>query len=270
MGAFDGQVVFITGASSGIGRALALEFAREGADLGLAARRFERLREVVADVYKIGRRARAVACDVTKDGDVERAVAETRAGLGPIGVVVANAGFSVMGDLERLTLEDYRRQLETNVFGVLRTVYATLDDLKRTRGRLVIMGSVSGHISTPGASAYGMSKFALRALAQSLDHELASDGVSVVLISPGFVASEIHEVDNRGVRHQGARHPAAALRMPARKAARQIVRATARRRREAVITGHGKITVFMQRHAPWLVSAVIRQFGVRGRPQATS
>jgi short-subunit dehydrogenase len=268
MGAFDGQVVFITGASSGIGAALAQEFAREGADIGLAARRLDRLREVMAEVHRIGRRARAVVCDVTKDGDVERAVAETRAGLGPISVAVANAGFGVMGDVDQLTVDDYRRQFETNVFGVLRTVYATLDDLRRTRGRLVIIGSVSGHVSTPGASAYGMSKFAVRALAQSLRHELARDGVAVVLVSPGFVESEIHEVDNRGVRHEGGRHPAAALRLSAGKAARHIVRATAHRRAETVITGHGKITVFLQRHVPWLISGVIGRFGVRGRPQA--
>ena len=72
-------------------------------------------------------------------------------------MAVANAGFGVVGEVTRLTLDDYRRQFETNVFGVLRTVYATLDDLRRTRGRLVIIGSVSGHLSTPGASAYGMS-----------------------------------------------------------------------------------------------------------------
>ena len=270
MGAFAGQVVFITGASSGIGAALAREFARQGADVALAARRIDRLREVVAGVETIGRRALALPCDVTRDGDVERATAETRMRLGPIAVAVANAGFGVMGEVATLTLDDYRRQFETNVFGVLRTVHATLDDLRRTRGRLVLMGSVSGHLSAPGAAAYGMSKFAVRALAQSLGHELARDGVSVVLVSPGFVESEIHEVDNRGVRHAGIRHPARWLRMPAQKAAGKIVRATARRRREIVITGHGKATVFLERHVPWLIAAGIRRFGARARSQPTS
>jgi short-subunit dehydrogenase len=267
MGAFEGQVVFITGASSGIGAALARAFARDGADIALAARRLDRLRAVQAEVQTLGRRAHVVACDVTRDGDLERAVAETRRALGPVAVAVANAGFGVMGEVARLTLDDYRRQFETNVFGVLRTLYATLEDLRSTRGRFVIVGSVSGHISTPGASAYGMSKFALRALAQSLGPELARDGIAVVLVSPGFVESELHEVDNAGVRHAGVRHPQARLRMPAATAARHIVRATARRRRETVVTMHGKLAVFFQRHVPGLVATVIRRVGVRGRPQ---
>ena len=112
-----------------------------------------------------------------------------------------------------------------------------------------------------------MSKFAVRALAQSLGPELARAGIAVVLVSPGFVESEIHEVDNAGVRHAGLRHPQARLRMPAARAARHIVRATARRRRETVVTVHGKLAVFFQRHLPGLVAMVIRRVGVRSRPQ---
>ena len=114
---------------------------------------------------------------------------------------MANAGFGVVGPIERLTLDDYRRQFETNVFGVLRTVFATLAELRRSRGRLVIVGSVSGHVALPNASPYAMSKFAVRALAQALDFELRPTGVSVTLVSPGFVDTELHQVDNRGVRH---------------------------------------------------------------------
>ncbi|MBI2204939.1 MAG: SDR family NAD(P)-dependent oxidoreductase [Candidatus Rokubacteria bacterium] len=269
MTAFDGRIVFITGASSGIGAELAREFAREGAAVALAARRVDRLHAVAADVAKLGRRATALACDVTRDGDLERAVAETRVALGPIDVAVANAGFGVVGPVARLTLDDFRRQFETNVFGVLRTVYATLPDLERTRGTLVLIGSVSGHIGVPGTAPYAMSKFAVRGLAQSLRHELGPSGVAVVLVSPGYVVSEIHQVDNTGVYHaETAAVVPDWLRMPTAKAARQIVRATAARRQETVITGHGKAVVLFQRHVPWLVSAVIRRFGVRGRPQA--
>ncbi len=270
-GRFAGQVVFITGASSGIGAALAREFARAGADVALAARRVDRLERLAAELVAAGRRALVVRCDVTVDGDLERAAARTRETLGRIDVVVANAGFGVTGPLEALTLDDYRSQFETNVFGVLRTVYATLEDLKKTRGRLVILGSVNGHIGVPGASAYAMSKFAVRGLAESLGHELAPYGVAVTLVSPGFVASEIRQVDNRGVWHPEPRAPLPkALVMPAAAAARQIVRAVARRRRETVVTGHGKVAVFLQRHAPWLVAWGIRRFGIRGRREPRS
>jgi short-subunit dehydrogenase len=263
---FTGHAVFITGASSGIGAALAREFARRGADVALTARRVERLDALAEEIRHSGRRALVAGGDVTKDGDMERAVAAVRAAFGRLDVVVANAGFGVVGNVERLTLEDYRRQFETNVFGVLRTVLATLDDVKRTRGRIVIIGSMSGHLATPGSSPYAMSKFAVRALAEALGHELASDGVSVTLISPGFVESEIRRVDNAGRLSDAAPDPVPSwLVMPAERAARQIVNAVARRRREAVITGHGRAAVFLTRHAPGLMAAVIRRFGVRGR-----
>jgi len=266
MTSFTGQVILITGASSGIGAALAREFARAGGDLVLAARRLDRLEHVRADVEREGRRAAVVACDVTVDGDVEKAADLARQTFGRLDVVVANAGYGVVGPVERLTLDDYRRQFETNVFGVLRTVYATLADLKASRGRLVIIGSVNGYVAPPGTGPYAMSKFAVRALADALGHELAPAGVSVVLINPGFVESEIRQVDNRGVWHaEPAVGPPRWLVMPADRAARQIVRAVAGRRREAVITGLGKVAVFVQRHVPGLVALVLRRARIRGR-----
>ena len=264
---FAGSAVFITGASSGIGAALALEFAREGADVVLAARRRDRLESLAAEIGAIGCRAVVAPCDVTREGDLERAAAAGRAALGKLDVVVANAGFGVTGLLERLSLDDYRRQLETNVFGVLRTIYATLEDLKTSRGRLVVIGSVSGHVAVAGSSAYSMSKFAVRGLAASLGHELAEHGASVTLISPGFIESEIRQVDNRGVRR--AEKPAppipAALVMATPTAARKIVSAVARRRREVVITGFGKAAVLLQRHLPGVLAEIIRRFAIKGR-----
>jgi NAD(P)-dependent dehydrogenase (short-subunit alcohol dehydrogenase family) len=207
-----------------------------------------------------------LACDVTREGDLEAAAARTRAELGRIDVVVANAGFGVVGPVERLRLDDFRRQFETNVFGVLRTLYATLDDLKRSRGRFAILGSVSGHLATPGGAPYAMSKFAVRALAEALRHELRGAGVAVTLISPGFVESEIRLVDNEGTLRPGARDIVPGwLRMGAEAAARKIVRAIERRRREAVITGHGKALVLVQRHLPGVMSALVGLSGYRGR-----
>jgi short-subunit dehydrogenase len=112
-----------------------------------------------------------------------------------------------------------------------------------------------------------MSKFAVRALALALGPELAPHGVSVTLISPGFIASEIRQVDNRGVRHPHAREPVPAwLLMPADVAARKIVSAAYRRRREAIITLHGKVFVWLQRFAPWALRLAMRR-GVTGRPE---
>ena len=125
--------------------------------------------------------------------------------------------------------------------------------LRRSLGhRGLVIGSVSGHLAMPNTSAYAMSKFAVRAFAESLGYELRSRRISVTLVSPGYVESELHRVDNRGVLHPDAPDAVPAwLRMDGARAARQIVAAVARRRSEVVITGHGKAAVFLQRHAPW-------------------
>ncbi len=253
MGKFSGTVTFITGASSGIGAALALEIARQGGDVVLTARREERLLDVAAAVEKLGRRALPLKCDVTLEGDVERAVEKARTHFGRIDYAVANAGFGVAGRADRLGIEDYRRQFETNVFGIIRTVQAVRGLLIESKGCLAIIGSVNGFVSLPGLSAYSMSKHAVHGLADALRHELMPLGVAVVLIAPGFIESEIRKVDNFGALRSGARDNVPQwLRMPADKAARQIAATMQRRSRIRVITAHGKLAVFLKRHFPGL------------------
>jgi short-subunit dehydrogenase len=266
MATYAGKVALITGASAGIGAALAREFAREGADLVLAARREDRLRELAREIEATGRHAIVVGCDVTRDGDLARAVAAAVERYGRLDIAIANAGFGVVGPVEDLTLDDFRRQLETNVLGVLRTLYASLPELRKTRGQFVVVGSVAGHVPTPGTSAYNMSKFAVRGFAESIHGELAASGVSVTLVSPGFVDSDIRRVDNHGKVHESAPDPVPAwLRMPTDRAARTMVRAIRRRRREVVVTGHGKALVFLYRHAPWLLRFAFARFAAPKR-----
>lgn len=260
----QGKTVLVTGASAGIGAAVARELAAHGANLVLTARRLDRLEALAAELAP-RTNVIATAVDVTRDGDIEGAVAAAERTFGRLDVVIANAGFAVTGRLDRLTLDDHRRQMETNVFGVLRTIYASLPALRRARGQLALMGSIAGHVPTPTTGPYNMSKFALRALAEVLHDELSEDGVAVTLLSAGFIVSDIGRVDNQGRRHDIDRSRAPAwLRMPADEAARQIVDAIASRRREAVITAHGKIAVFFYRHFPWLVRAF---FDATGRPK---
>ena len=266
MATHTGKVALITGASAGIGAALARELARDGVDLVLAARREDRLRDLAREIEATGRNAIVVGCDVTRDGDLERAVAAAVERYGRLDIAIANAGFGVAGHVEELTLDDFRRQLDTNVLGVLRTLYASLPELRKTRGQFVVVGSVAGHVPTPLTSAYSMSKFAVRGFAESIHDELAASGVSVTLVSPGFVDSDIRRVDNHGKVHETAPDPVPAwLRMPTDRAARTIVRAIRRRRREVVVTGHGKALVLLYRHAPWLLRFVIARFGAPKR-----
>ena len=219
------QTVLITGASSGIGAGLAREFARQRYGVALVARRLEKREVLASEIRAAGGKVSVHRGDVTVDGSLAEVVEElARQDVSPA-IVVANAGFGVVGAAHLLTLDDYRRQFETNVFGVLRTLHETLPALQRTRGRFVIMGSVAGHLSGANSSAYAMSKFAVRALAEALHGELGSLGVGCTLISPGFVDSDIRRVDNRGGLHAGAKDPIPPwLRMPADKAARVMVR----------------------------------------------
>ncbi len=265
---FKNKVVLITGASSGIGEALACEFASQGADLALCARREDRLVKLAKELSATGTQVLTFACDVNLEKDLQNAVQVTREKLGHIDVVVANAGFGVSGDLDELKVEDYRFQFETNVFGVLNTIYATIDDLKKSKGTLALLGSVAGYVGVAGGSAYCMSKFAVHALAQFLTLELYPHGVAVVQISPGFVESEIQRVDNKGVFHERTHdHKPSWLEMPRQVAAKKIVRAIARRKRIEVITLHAKVIVFFQRHFPWLVHFFAKWQGLKNRPE---
>jgi short-subunit dehydrogenase len=254
---FYGKATLITGASSGIGEELALQLGQAGARLTLAARRPSVLERLADRVASLGApRPLVVTCDVTRDGDVERAVAESVRQWGELSIAIANAGFGVVGPFTDLSLDDYRRQFETNVFGVLRTAYAAIPELEKTRGHLVLMGSVAGWTATPGISAYAMSKFAVRALANAITPELRLAGVRVTLISPGFVVSNIRRVDNRGTLHAGASDQLPAwLPMPTGKAVGQMLDAMAQGKGEVIITGHGKVLVALERFAPWAMRA---------------
>jgi len=264
---FDKTVTLITGASAGIGAALALEIAGQGGDVVLIARRKERLQKMARDIESIGQRALPIQADISNDGDIELAVKKATTDFGRVDYVIANAGFGVAGRLERLTIDDYRRQFETNVFGVLRTIYATREHLIASRGCLGIIGSINGYLANPGLSAYVMSKFAVHGLAGSLWHEFHPHGVGVVLIVPGYIQTEIRQVDKKGIYHPEFKDRVPPwLRMSSEETARQIADAIYRRQRIKVITGHGKMLVFLQRHCPVLLSGFLYLLRKKGLP----
>jgi len=260
--AIHSQSVLITGASSGIGAALAKEYSRNGFNLLLVARREDRLQSLALEIQQLFPKCKVeiFVGDVTQATDMEGAVQLATEKFGGLDVVIANAGFAVSGSLLQLKVEDYRRQFETNVFGVLNTVYAAIEELKKTKGRLVFIGSVASHLSLPMSSAYSMSKFAIKALSNALSLELEAVGVSSTLICPGFISTEIFQVDNKGKNKPEIRmEPPSAILMDSKKAARQIYSAVRSRKTEKVITGHGKVAVFAQRHLPGVISFAARR-----------
>lgn len=267
---FAGKVAFITGASSGIGEALALELARQGASVVVTGRRRGRLDALAARLQADGKKALALTVDVTDEATLQEAVAATVAHFGKLDVLIANAGFGVAGNFEDLSQQDYQRQFDTNVFGVMSTLRAGLTELKRSKGQFVIMGSVSGYASVPGTTPYSMSKFAVRGLAYGVGPELARSGVGLTHLVPGFVDSEIRKTDNYGKVDDAQKDPIPAfVRMSSAEAARQMLAAIAKRRREAVITGHGKFFVFLCRYFPGVTNFLLRRMS-RGKNKAYS
>lgn len=266
MSFYRDKVIFITGASSGIGRAIAEEAIRLGAKVVLCARRKERLEKLVNVWNENETRALAVFCDVRDQDQIEKAIQEALLQFKKIDVVVANAGFGVVGDFERLKVEDYERQFETNVFGVLKTAYASLAPLKISKGNFCIIGSVNSYLSFKAVSAYAMSKFAVRALADALYHEWKADKIGVTLICPGYVESEIRQVDNQGVWHEKSAKPAPKLlRVSANSAAREILWAISKNKKEKIVSFHGKLGIFLQRYCPGLLHFLFEKLGVKGR-----
>ena len=182
--------VLVTGASSGIGRATATEFARRGHRVFAAARR----EQVLADLAAATPNVQAVGLDVTDEGSVRRAWAKIEASTGGAGVdvLVNNAGFALTGPVELLAGEDVQRQFATNVFGLLTMTRTVLPAMRaRGSGRIINLSSLVGRTSFPFMGAYGATKYAVEALSDALRQEVAGFGIKVVIIEPGFTATSI-------------------------------------------------------------------------------
>jgi len=254
MHSFKDEVVWITGASAGIGAALAHEFSNRGAIVCLSARRRERLEELAKAISESGGRAFAYPCDVTVEEDVAETVRAIVEAHGKLDCAVANAGFGVSGRIESLSADDWRRQFDVNVVGAAITAKYALSELRQSHGRLVLVGSIMSMMSSAKAGAYSASKYAVRSIGQTLSLELHGSGATCTTIHPGYVSTEIALVDNDGVFHEDRedRRPAK-LMWPADKAAKVMVNAIARRKREFVFTGHGKLGGYLGRHFPGFV-----------------
>ncbi len=259
MSKFGDCIVWITGGGSGIGRALALEFAREGASVAVSGRRAEKLTETVREIEGLGARAIAIPCNVTDESSITEAVRHVVEAFGAIDVVVANAGFSVMGRIEGLDLTYWKRQFDVNLFGLINTVRAALPELRRRRGRVVLIGSVAAFLVPPKGAVYSASKAAVRMVGEALSQELRGSGVSCTTVHPAYVETDIVRVDNDGRLHQGRKDPRPRwLVWKADKAAKKIVDASYRRRREVVISAYGKLAVGLSRFAPGLLRQLLK------------
>jgi NAD(P)-dependent dehydrogenase (short-subunit alcohol dehydrogenase family) len=248
---FENKIVWITGASSGIGKSLAFEFVAQGATVAVSARRKDLLDALVQEIEKAGGKALAFPCDVEIESDISSCVKDIIHKYGRLDVAVANAGCGVMGRIDSLTAADWDRQLRINVTGLALTVKYALPELIKTKGNLALVGSVAAFLPNPMVGAYGASKAAVHNIGETLQSELLGTGVSCTTIHPGFIDSDITRVDNDGSFHPGRKDPRPAnLMWPTDKAAKVMVKAIANRKKVFVFTGHGKVLSFMGKHFP--------------------
>lgn len=192
-----GQVVIITGASSGIGEVTARRLAAGGARLVLFARRQDRLDALVREIDPSGVNSLAVAGDITSDADRRRLVDAALAKFGRIDSLVNNAGYGTRGPVEIVPVDAVRRNFETNLFSLIALTQLVLPGMRaRGDGCIVNIGSVAGRIARPLSSIYDSTKHALEAITDGLRGELKPFGVRVTLIRPGYIVTEFVEAAN--------------------------------------------------------------------------
>jgi short-subunit dehydrogenase len=249
---FAGQVAIITGASSGIGWALARTLATEGCKVGLVARRREQLADLALEIEKAGGTVAFATADVAEREQAVAAIREVAARLGPVDLLIANAGVGAPTTIEPFNVADVEKMFRVNVLGVVYSLEAVLPQmLERGHGHLAAVSSLASYKGLPGESGYTASKAAVNVFLEGLRIQLRSKGIAVTTICPGFVKTPMTEVNE--------------FKMPwlltADNAARRIVRALKRKRK--VYNFPWQLSLFMKcsRWAPdWLVDRMMHTY----------
>ncbi|MBC8509128.1 MAG: SDR family oxidoreductase [Chloroflexi bacterium] len=257
---FREKVVIITGASSGIGKAVSLQLASEGACVSLAARNAERLQEIAQECNQLGGSAIAIPTDIADQQQCRNLITKTVEKFGRIDMLVNNAGFTVVDKFEDLqTLELFQRVMNVNFNGAVQCTYFALPHLKNTHGRIVNISSLGGIVPFPGNASYAASKAAMTGFSDYLRLELQDDQVSVTMIYPGAVVTKFqeHRLDKDGqVRGSDGGSLYTEDMMTADECAEIIIEAAKQRKREVVMKP-GKISRWIKLISPSLLDKII-------------
>lgn len=257
------KVVIITGASSGIGKALAEKFASEGWNVVISARRLDRLKALEE---KYGNDSMlSVKTDVTQESDCKNLIEKTIERFGKIDVLINNAGISMRASIEDVEMDVLRQLMDVNYWG---TVYCTkyaLSHLLQSKGSLVGVISTGGYMGLPGRTGYSASKFAVRGFLDTVRVEYLKAGLHVLVTAPGFTASEIRKTaltangDKQGETPRNENKM-----MTAERCASIIYRAIKRRKRKMIISfWDGKVVVLVAKLWAWLVDQALYQVFAR-------
>ena len=257
MGTFAGKTILITGASEGIGRALALELAAQRANLVLHARSAPRLEDAARECRARGAATEWVAGDVARRADCLQFVAAAVTRFGGVDALVNNAGITMWARFEAVSdFSVYERLLAVNYLGAVHMTAAALPHLKAARGLVVAVASIAGLTGVPERTGYAASKHAMVGFFESLRIELKGSGVAVTIVAPDFVVSQIHRraagPDGRPLGHTPMQEDRI---MTAEQCARQIARAMERRQRLLISSARGRLVRWARLFVPQLVDA---------------
>ncbi len=249
------KVVVITGASSGIGRALAQEYAKRGWCLALLARNLDKLLQLKNELSEKASNILCLSTDVSKEEDCKEAIKEIIATYGRIDVLINNAGVSMRALFKDVDLDVIRRLMDVNFWG---TVYCTkyaLPSLLANKGSVVGIVSIAAYIGLPGRTGYSASKFAIRGFLETLRTENLRTGLHVLVAAPGFTATNIRSTALLADGSQQGQSPRdEGKMMTAAQVAKKVVKAIDKRKKTLILTfWEGKFTVFLQKFFPTLV-----------------
>jgi short-subunit dehydrogenase len=257
---FQNKTVLITGASSGIGKALTIAMLQAGARVAICARNSKNLQEVKEEL--MNKNLLTVRADVSIESDCKQFIDAAVAAFGRIDILINNAGISMRALFKDLDLNILRQSMDINYWG---TVYCTkyaLPHILATKGSIVGISSIAGYKGLPCRTGYSSSKFAIQGFLESLRIELLDDGVNVMWVSPGFVASNIR---NTALSADGSAQRETPLDeanlMSAEECASRMLNAIAHRKRTLIMSTQGKLTVWMNKFFPsWVDRQVLKHF----------
>ena len=252
------KVTIITGASSGIGKALAYSCGKKGAKLVISARNDNKLLEIAAELTSLGIDVLPVKTDVSIEAECRNLIEKTIAKYGRIDVLINNAGISMRALFDQVNLDVIRQLMNTNFWGTVYCSKYALPYLLESKGSLVGVSSIAGYKGLPGRTGYSASKFAMQGLLEVIRIENMKKGLHVLLACPGFTSSNIRNValawDGRS---QGDTPLDESQLMSAEEVASKITEAIQKRKRSLILTNQGKMTVLLNKFFPGFMDKMV-------------
>lgn len=252
------KVAIVTGGSSGIGKALAISFAKRGAKVVITGRNEERLQEVAVELDGLNAANLCLKLDVASASDNKFLIDETIKTFGQIDILVNNAGISMRALFEEIELDVFQRVMDINFYGALYATKYALPHVLKSKGSIVGVSSINGYRGTPARTAYTASKYAMNGFFESLRTEVMHRGVHVLLACPGFTGTNIRNAAlTADGTSQGESPRNEGNMMTAEEVAEGIIKAIKKRKRDVVFTTQGKLAVFLNKIIPGRMDKIV-------------